>query len=153
MFPLHICLMQLHLGVKPAEERANYYPILIKDAWLFSLALWTLASCPWQRSVAATLQAPPWGEHSLLVTLLSPSIYPQSSQSPSPFLSPGDRTHWVTYLSYYRQCRCLICLKLPIFPFCGLLSRTLDLITTGFYWQNCRAVQSVHNPFVKHYLW
>lgn len=149
-FPLHIRPTHLHLCVKLAEKRANCYPVLIKDAWLFSLALWTLSSCPWQWSLAAALQARPWEEHSLLVTILSPSIYPQYSQGPSPFLTPGDRTYRVTYLSYHRQSRCPICLKLPFFSFCDLLSRGLDLITMGFYWQNCKAVQSVHNSFVKH---
>lgn len=87
-FSLYISPTQLHLCVKPAGERANCYPIQIKDAWLFSLALWTSSSCPWQRSLDPMLQAPPWGESSLSVTLLSPSIRLQSSQGPFPLLSP-----------------------------------------------------------------
>lgn len=75
---------------------------------------------------------------------LSPSHTSQTLHLPSVFMRPlpfplpwRQEPHWV---------------PVHILPFFYLLSRALDMITMGFYWQNYRAAQSLHNSFVKHYL-
>lgn len=126
--------------VKPADERANCYPILIKDAWLCSLALnfifLSLTNKPCCSSLKRALS--PW--HTPQAPHLL-SVFPEPFPFPHPYRQhPGKSGAWLVQN----------CLFFPIF---FLLSRVLDLITMNFYVKNCRAVKSALNPFLKQYLW